>query len=285
MWHRIGFAALCLALVVDAVWIAMLTRETPASAGQGRSASSSSVPINEESGESSRAKPSASPSRVAPPGHEGATSTPRGVPAGAVAVKVLRHTDGDTLHVLPLVTSGALLRGMDTTVRLLEIDTPESVDPSQPVQCYSRAASRELARLLPVGSKAWADEDSEALDPYGRTLLYLWTADGRFVNLEMVRRGAARAVLFEPNDRYIARMRSAQDTAQSAQRGLWGACSSSKVRGLTSGVKHPSGWGADPRFDYCYEANDAGYGNYVRGRDEEYDWYDDADNDGIVCEF
>lgn len=41
----------------------------------------------------------------------------------------------------------------------------------------------------------------------------------------------------------------------------------------------------DPRFDWCYEANAAGYGNYVQGRDPEYDWYDDADNDGVVCEF
>jgi hypothetical protein len=40
----------------------------------------------------------------------------------------------------------------------------------------------------------------------------------------------------------------------------------------------------DPRFDYCYEANDAGYGPYLRGIDPEYDWYDDRDNDGLVCE-
>jgi hypothetical protein len=41
----------------------------------------------------------------------------------------------------------------------------------------------------------------------------------------------------------------------------------------------------DPRFSYCYEANDAGYGNYVSGEDPEYAWYDDADGDGVVCEF
>ena len=46
-----------------------------------------------------------------------------------------------------------------------------------------------------------------------------------------------------------------------------------------------SGGGAtDPRFNYCYEANDAGYGPYHQGQDPEYDWYDDADNDGSVCE-
>lgn len=52
----------------------------------------------------------------------------------------------------------------------------------------------------------------------------------------------------------------------------------------SSGSAGASGEGTDPRFSYCYEANDAGYGNYVRGRDPEYHWYDDNDNDGVVCE-
>jgi hypothetical protein len=45
-----------------------------------------------------------------------------------------------------------------------------------------------------------------------------------------------------------------------------------------------AGSGTDPRFNYCYEANAAGYGPYFRGQDAEYYWYDDADNDGSVCE-
>lgn len=46
-----------------------------------------------------------------------------------------------------------------------------------------------------------------------------------------------------------------------------------------------TGGGTDPQFSYCYEANDAGYGNYQQGVDPEYDWYDDNDGDGVVCEF
>lgn len=41
----------------------------------------------------------------------------------------------------------------------------------------------------------------------------------------------------------------------------------------------------DPRFDTCKAANAAGYGNYREGVDPEYDWYQDRDHDGIVCEF
>lgn len=44
------------------------------------------------------------------------------------------------------------------------------------------------------------------------------------------------------------------------------------------------GGGLDPRFDYCYQATAAGYGPYYQGTDPEYDWYTDADGDGVVCE-
>jgi micrococcal nuclease len=47
---------------------------------------------------------------------------------------------------------------------------------------------------------------------------------GEFVNLQLVRSGAARAVLFEPNDRYIAQMRRAESKARAQDRGQWGAC-------------------------------------------------------------
>jgi Excalibur calcium-binding domain len=46
----------------------------------------------------------------------------------------------------------------------------------------------------------------------------------------------------------------------------------------------PPADGADPRFDTCADAIDSGYGPYVRGSDPEYDWYRDADSDGVVCE-
>jgi hypothetical protein len=46
----------------------------------------------------------------------------------------------------------------------------------------------------------------------------------------------------------------------------------------------PPGEGTDPRFDTCAAAIAAGYGPYHQGQDPEYDWYRDADGDGIVCE-
>jgi hypothetical protein len=52
----------------------------------------------------------------------------------------------------------------------------------------------------------------------------------------------------------------------------------------STGAGTGGGGSTDPRFDYCYEAIDAGYGPYYSGVDPEYDWYDDADSDGVVCE-
>ena len=145
------------------------------------------------------------------------------VPRGAQRGTVTRIVDGDTLHLTP-TSKGALDRRSDVTVRLLEIDTPESKDARGPHQCYSDEATAELSRLVPEGSVVRFAADRELLDQYGRTLLYVWNDDGTFVNLAMVRRGFAKAVLFEPNDQHIATMRAAQRKAEAAGRGLWGAC-------------------------------------------------------------
>ena len=146
------------------------------------------------------------------------------VPAGAVDVSVLRIVDGDTL----IVRAGSGVPGVvgsgETRVRLLEIDTPESVTPGVPVECYGKRATEELTRLTPPGSTVRVLPDRDLLDPYGRTLLYVWNARGRFVNLELVRSGAARAVLYQPNDRYIALLRGAEARAQASGEGLWGRC-------------------------------------------------------------
>jgi micrococcal nuclease len=147
-----------------------------------------------------------------------------GVPAAAEPARVAAHVDGDTIRLTAERASEVLSQGRETTVRLLEIDTPEHARDGAPAECYAEEASRALADMLPTGSKVWVEPDQELLDPYGRTLLYLWTTDGVSVNLELVRQGYAVAVLFEPNDEYIDLMREAEEQARTEGRGLWGAC-------------------------------------------------------------
>ena len=126
---------------------------------------------------------------------------------------VLSITDGDTLRLA--------LDGEELAVRLIGIDTPE-VHPE--VECFGPEAEALLADLAPVGTLLRVEYDLDPRDPYDRELLYLYTADGTFVNLELVARGAAEAVLFEPNDRYWDELRAAERAAQDARRGLWAQC-------------------------------------------------------------
>lgn len=151
-------------------------------------------------------------------------SRPGRVPADAERAVVVDHVDGDTLRVRGTGGSDLLPATEDTTVRLLEIDTPESVAPGSPVECHAERSSAALARLLPLRSEVWVAPDRELLDQYGRMLLYVWDESGRFVNLELVASGHARAVLYEPNDRYIDQLRRAESRARSAAAGLWGRC-------------------------------------------------------------
>ncbi len=127
--------------------------------------------------------------------------------------------DGDTVR-LRGIGSGLLPAEVTVRVRLLEIDAPEAAD------CGYRDATARLAGLMPRGSTVRVERDRDLRDRFDRHLLYLWTENGRFVNVLMVEQGYARAVLFRPNDAYIDRMRAAEDEARRARRGLWATCGS-----------------------------------------------------------
>jgi micrococcal nuclease len=145
------------------------------------------------------------------------TERPTSVPASAQRAVVDRIVDGDTMWVRPS-SAGRLPVGRRAKVRLLEYDAPETGE------CFFGEATRELARLAPVGATVWLAADREPADRYGRALRYVWRADGVFIDLEMVRRGMGRALLVRPNDAHITQMRQAERQAISARRGLWGGC-------------------------------------------------------------
>ena len=69
-----------------------------------------------------------------------------------------------------------------------------------------------------------------------------------------------------------------------ASRSPWAAARSSPSHPNPNPAPTRTTSDLDPHFDTCGEANDAGYGPYVSGKDPEYDWYQDRDHDGIVCE-
>lgn len=139
-------------------------------------------------------------------------------PARTGAATVERVVDGDT--VVLRVAGGRRER-----VRLLGIDTPESVKPNTPVQCFAKEASARLASLLPRGSPVRLVRDVEERDRYGRLLAYLYRQpDGLFVNLDLARGGYALLLTYPPNVAHVEELQRAVREAREAGRGLWGSC-------------------------------------------------------------
>jgi micrococcal nuclease len=133
------------------------------------------------------------------------------------SAKVVRVVDGDTI----VVDGGT----GPQTVRLLGIDTPETVHPEKPVQCYGPEASAYAKRLL-SGRTVRLVYDRERVDRYGRWLAYVYLVGrGRvFVNGRMVELGFARTLSIAPNLGHRDELAAIERRAALAGRGLWQAC-------------------------------------------------------------
>jgi micrococcal nuclease len=135
-------------------------------------------------------------------------------PSASATVRVTRVVDGDTVEVQ--------LDGREEDVRYIGVDTPETVKPDTPVQCFGPQASAFNHHLV-EGRRVRLVFGAERRDVYGRLLAYVYL-DGRFVNAELIRRGLARTLTIPPNDRFAAELKRLEIAAARAGRGLWGAC-------------------------------------------------------------
>jgi micrococcal nuclease len=140
---------------------------------------------------------------------------PKSSAAAPPTVTVTRVVDGDTAHVE--------LRGHDVTIRFIGIDTPETVAPGQPIECFGPEASNFTTQRL-TGAQVRLEFDVDRIDPYGRTLAYIWMPDDSLFNETLVRRGFATVATYPPDTAYVHRFETAQRTAKNAGVGLWGAC-------------------------------------------------------------
>ena len=137
----------------------------------------------------------------------------RGLPATVDHV-----IDGDTVDL-------QFSDGSSDRARLLGIDTPETVKPNAPVDCFGPEASARTKQLLPAGTAVVIQRDHEARDRYGRLLVYLWRrSDGLFVNSSLVIDGYARTLAIAPNNTHRSDLSADAATARATGSGLWGAC-------------------------------------------------------------
>ena len=147
--------------------------------------------------------------------HQQAVRLPDGT-RGLRAV-VTHVVDGDTVD---LDISGSTERA-----RLLGIDTPETVKPDAPVDCFGPEASARTKALLPSGTAVVIQRDREARDRYGRLLVYVWRQRDRlFINDALVRDGFARTLSIEPNTAHRADLAAAMAAARARSTGLWATC-------------------------------------------------------------
>ncbi len=129
---------------------------------------------------------------------------------------VVRVADGDTLTV-------AFDDGEEETIRLLDVDTPETVHPSRPEECFGAQASDFTKKLM--GQRVRIEEKGR--DRYGRLLAYVWTSadEGeRLWNVRLLEEGLAVYNDYGNPGKYADISRAAAEQALLAGVGLWSAC-------------------------------------------------------------
>lgn len=129
-----------------------------------------------------------------------------------ISAKVINVVDGDTLNVM--------INDKEETIRLLLVDTPETVHPTKPVQPFGPEASQFLKEQL-NGKEVQVELGIGERDKYGRLLAYVYV-DKEMVNKLLLEKGLARvAYVFEPNTKYIDEFNSLQEQAQQDEIGIW----------------------------------------------------------------
>jgi endonuclease YncB( thermonuclease family) len=210
--------------------------------------------------------------------------------------------DGDTIRV----------SGVEDRVRILGIDTPETVAPGEPVQCWGPEAS-QFARDTLLGRTVdlHTDPTQATQDSFGRLLAYAVLPDGTNYSIAAAAAGVAKEEVFNNNPVRIAdQISAAVQAAQQARLGRWGPPCNEEPEAVSAAASpepataEPATAGsvatapdaasdptsitgsgsADPRFETCEAAIAQGFGPYTAGVDVEYGWYIDRDSDGIVCE-
>lgn len=212
-----------------------------------------------------------------------------------VLAKVIKVVDGDTIEV-------DLGEGNKKTVRYIGIDTPETVDPRKPVQCFAKEASAKNKELV-EGGIVGLEKDVSETDKYGRLLRYVYMGD-LFINQVLVAEGYAYASSYPPDVKYQSKLKQSEQQARAANKGLWGACSTPSPTAKTNTVQPTtkattqqnttggstttnntySGGDKDCK-DFSTQAEAQAYFNSRGGSaSNNVDRLDGSDHDGVVCE-
>jgi micrococcal nuclease len=126
---------------------------------------------------------------------------------------VTRVVDGDTIEVE--------IDAVEYDLRYIGVDTPETVHPREPVECYGPEASAFNGQLV-EDKVVGLEKDVSETDGFGRLLRYVWLGD-EMVNATLVREGYAQAVTYPPDVKHQETFTALQEEARIAERGFWGS--------------------------------------------------------------
>jgi micrococcal nuclease len=140
--------------------------------------------------------------------------TPTSLPITLEEAQIIKVVDGDTISVM--------LDGKKQTIRIIGIDTPETVDPRKPVQCYGKAASDRAKELL-SNKTVWLESDPSQgnMDKYGRLLRYVFIKGSDDYGLGAILEGYAHEYTYSQPYKYQEEYKKAENAAKNAQVGLW----------------------------------------------------------------
>lgn len=128
---------------------------------------------------------------------------------------VTKVVDGDTIRVL--------MSNKSTTIRLIGINTPETVDPRRGVECFGMEASHKMKELLEGRKVRLVPDPSQSdRDKYDRLLRYVYRDDGVFINKQMIAEGFAYEYTYDTPYRFQKEFKREQTSAQNKGVGLWG---------------------------------------------------------------
>ena len=151
------------------------------------------------------------------------TTTPEQTPIAPEPASIAAQDNGgDTFLVTRAVDGDTIELEDGNRVRYIGVDTPESVDPRKPVQCFGKEASERNKELV-KGKRARLERDVSETDRYGRLLRYVYVGN-QLINLILVQEGFAHSYTYPPDVAHQKEFAAAERTAREAKKGLWGEC-------------------------------------------------------------
>lgn len=200
-----------------------------------------------------------------------AADTDEELPTLTETLPVVSVVDGDTIKVS--------INGKTESVRLIGVDTPETVHPTKGVQPYGPEASAYTKQRL-TGQQVRLEFDAEQRDKYGRLLAYVWLGDEMF-NATLLREGYAQLMTVPPNVKYVDQFTALQQEAREAGRGLWADAAATEEEPTSP---QPSTTTTDKDCsDFATQAEAQAFFEAEGGpaRDPHHL---DSDGDGLACE-